>query len=392
MKYKVKDNFSNYLIYENGDIYSMSAKQFLSPATNRRYPTVSLAADNGEAKVFRVHRLIAELFLKPPVISDMVVNHKDGVRWNNKASNLEWVSSSENSLHAHASGLTSRAKETVVVYPDGSTAIYASKEEAARCTGVHIMKIRRRLKKSTEGVARVDGFTFTVAAHNLSVEHVPVVWRNLRTGESGRCASIREFTEKHKLTRHIVQDRFVIPGDVVHGDGYQIYREVDFTGWVDLDPASFKDHFDRYDNRVKANHSRTAKGYSKVQIKWLHNGKVEVFDSQLALHHYINVNVTKLSQKLSTGRECILRTNTNRFFLLRYESDKPWTEIDNVYCAYAKENNSKAVKSTNIHTGEVKFYVSRGECGLDNSLNETQMHTRLSKPGKVYGDLYFEYI
>lgn len=51
-----------------------------------------------------VHRLIAENFIPNPHNLPMV-NHKDGNKWNNNISNLEWVTASENVQHAHTQGL-----------------------------------------------------------------------------------------------------------------------------------------------------------------------------------------------------------------------------------------------------------------------------------------------
>lgn len=63
------------------------------------YPTVSLCK-NGIAKSFSVHRLVAEHYLDKPV-GTTEVNHKDGNKWNNDISNLEWVTQRENAIHAH---------------------------------------------------------------------------------------------------------------------------------------------------------------------------------------------------------------------------------------------------------------------------------------------------
>ena len=59
----------------------------------------------GKQKHYRVHRLVASTFFETPDTdangSDRLqVNHIDGCRSNNRASNLEWVTQDENAYHA----------------------------------------------------------------------------------------------------------------------------------------------------------------------------------------------------------------------------------------------------------------------------------------------------
>lgn len=62
------------------------------------YEYVDLRVDNKQ-KTFLVHRVVAMCFL--PNHNDLPqVNHKDGVRDNNCVDNLEWVTASENQIHA----------------------------------------------------------------------------------------------------------------------------------------------------------------------------------------------------------------------------------------------------------------------------------------------------
>ena len=80
---------------------SRRAGRILAPATDGRgdgYKRVGLHL-NGKCRMAQVHRLVAAAFLdRDPERHH--VNHKDGNPSNNQADNLEWVTSSENLLHA----------------------------------------------------------------------------------------------------------------------------------------------------------------------------------------------------------------------------------------------------------------------------------------------------
>lgn len=68
-----------------------------------QYKQVSLWKEN-KGTSYYVHRLVAEAFIPNPE-GKPEVNHIDGNRQNNHISNLEWVTSGENSLHASKTGL-----------------------------------------------------------------------------------------------------------------------------------------------------------------------------------------------------------------------------------------------------------------------------------------------
>lgn len=74
-----------------------------SPNRQVNYLQVSLWANNKETKYY-VHRLVAKAFIPNPH-NKPEVNHLDGNKHNNHVSNLEWVTSSENSCHASSTRL-----------------------------------------------------------------------------------------------------------------------------------------------------------------------------------------------------------------------------------------------------------------------------------------------
>lgn len=55
-------------------------------------------------KIYKIHRLLAEYFIPNPN-NKPCVNHIDGNKLNNSLSNLEWVTISENTIHAYANKL-----------------------------------------------------------------------------------------------------------------------------------------------------------------------------------------------------------------------------------------------------------------------------------------------
>lgn len=59
---------------------------------------------NGKRKKVMIHRLVAAAFVPKPS-GKTEVNHKDGNKFNNAADNLEWVTPSENFIHALQLGL-----------------------------------------------------------------------------------------------------------------------------------------------------------------------------------------------------------------------------------------------------------------------------------------------
>lgn len=98
--------FSDYDIGADGVVYSWKSgeRTVLKPRVDiGGYKTVGLYVD-GKVKRVKVHRLVAEAFL-PKEDGKDCVNHRDGNKWNNSVSNLEWCTRSENSKHACENGL-----------------------------------------------------------------------------------------------------------------------------------------------------------------------------------------------------------------------------------------------------------------------------------------------
>lgn len=107
-------------------------RKALDPNTNG-YLRVVFYNGHKRQRVF-VHRLVAKLFVPCENPLCNVVNHIDGNKQNNKASNLEWVTRSENNEHYYRNHdrFGGKKQPISVSFSDGTTQIYKSICECAR--------------------------------------------------------------------------------------------------------------------------------------------------------------------------------------------------------------------------------------------------------------------
>lgn len=107
------------------------------------YMCVSLQKD-GQRKTRTVHRIVLESFNYNP--DGLQVNHKDGNKFNNNLSNLEWVTPKENIEHAEKMGLRSHYVRGVVKIENGMVTHYASVKDAIIANGTRPNQMNHWLK------------------------------------------------------------------------------------------------------------------------------------------------------------------------------------------------------------------------------------------------------
>lgn len=132
-----------YSISDDGQVRNNERNKILKFGSEQGYSMVNLSVGNGVMKRRRVHRLVATAFIPNPD-KKPYVNHKDGNRSNNNVSNLEWVTASENAIHARKTGLigAQRIRPVCQYNLDGEYMMtYSSAAEAARQTGSYQSKI-----------------------------------------------------------------------------------------------------------------------------------------------------------------------------------------------------------------------------------------------------------
>ena len=98
---------SEYYISNYGNVKNLNKGRIsthLKPTVDNGYLSVTLTPLTEDRKVTRVHRLVANHFVPNPD-NLPVVNHINGRKSDNSIENLEWVTQTENLIHAYINNL-----------------------------------------------------------------------------------------------------------------------------------------------------------------------------------------------------------------------------------------------------------------------------------------------
>ncbi len=99
-EWKDIDGYEPYEVSNMGNVRRCN-KILKGRPTKNGYIVVCLSKDRTYKNKY-VHRLVASNFIDK---TNLVVNHIDGDKSNNKVSNLEWTTYSKNTIHAYNNGL-----------------------------------------------------------------------------------------------------------------------------------------------------------------------------------------------------------------------------------------------------------------------------------------------
>jgi hypothetical protein len=97
----------NYSVTPDGDVISNMRKLpiILYPNKDRLgYLGITMTNQSGKRKRYGIHRLVAQAYIPNPENKPQI-NHINGIKTDNRVSNLEWCTQRENNIHALRTGL-----------------------------------------------------------------------------------------------------------------------------------------------------------------------------------------------------------------------------------------------------------------------------------------------
>ena len=235
------ENFSRYVVYENGNVFDLVDNRFIKFSKNPAgYYSYRFISDSGlKTSIFR-HRLLCMVFSPVPNMHNLYVNHINGIKGDDRLENLEWVTPKENAHHAGKLNLTQKCKPVIVRnYKTKELKYYNSFLECALDLNISKDMVSYRVKHPKKVFP--EGYQFKLLSDKTDWEDDPdthnygvyqkVLLRNILTNEILEFSMLKDAAEFLNVSLSTASTWLALPGQPVVGGSYQIKRASDTADW-----------------------------------------------------------------------------------------------------------------------------------------------------------------
>jgi hypothetical protein len=268
------------------------------------YYNLSLATDDDYTSLWGRHRLLAVVFKHPGVsVKNLVVNHINAIKGDDRLDNLEWITQKENAEHAGKMGITEKCIPICVRDVDtGKIEEYPSFIECARAFNMTKDAISYRVNSGEERVfpERKQYRLSSVKSYWKVPENIelalmvnstskPILMRDVLDGKVLRFDQLTELADYLDLPVPTISTWMKAPGQPVLPGLIQIKWAVDTTPWRETE--------DPYLDHERFTGKRTVRVTSSL------TGESSLFVSAVECARAYGIKPTALAHRLKSNGE-----------------------------------------------------------------------------------------
>lgn len=330
-------NYPRYAINVENDVIDTFTNQIVTKRelSTDGYPVIYIYNPEKIAnRYIRIHRLMGFAWLpNNDFINKPIINHKDGVRINNKLENLEWCSLEENSRHAFDTRLNSTPikMKTRDVFT-GEIVIYNSAADMSRSIGMS------NINASSFNI-KLPGYLYNKRYEiKLFDDDSPWYYENINYSPKDHGKSIYTITVINKDSGEIKDFSNVKPF-------YRAFKLRPKTGTIEEAVTIFKEKYVNYDIEYKRN---AVSGPYKVMD--LDTKETFIYESMWEAGKHIGRTRTEIQYDLSRNLKFIY---SNRWIIVANNDNLKIEEYRNKPSPFNKvliinTNNQTEIIATSI--------------------------------------------